>query len=456
MKKLDRFFHFSPFRIVGIYAVVSLLWIYFSDTLLGMFVHDLKTITLISVFKGSLFVCITSALLYFFIRRDMAKALRHEEALRQSEEKFRNAIQFAPFPVIIHAEDGEVITINTAWSELSGYAQKDIPTIASWTDKVYGSESARVQSSIDKLYELQKAVAEGEFTIRTRGGALRIWDFMAAPLGKLADGRRVVISMAMDVTQRKHAEEELRVAKENAELANKAKSDFLNNIAHDFRTPMHAIMGFSGLLRAQQTPEQQKKFADIIFVKAGGLLGLVEELLDVSRLESGRLPLRVTEFDLKECVVAAFELPQSALLGKNIRMSCVVADGVPRLKGDSVRLGQLLFNLIDNAVKYTDMGEISVNVEKVLEGCPAGKVRLRFSIKDTGLGVSEDNKAKIFDAFTRFHEFEGKKERGGVGLGLYICKTIVDLMGGDIAISSQVGVGSEFVVMIDFDTAARS
>ncbi len=256
-----------------------------------------------------------------------------------------------------------------------------------------------------------------------------------------------------EINERKQVEDLLLKAKENAEAANIAKSTFLNNIAHDFRTPTHAIMGFSAFLLKEQLTEKQINFVHIINERSRVLLNLVEELLDVSRLDSGRLTLRAIQFDLEQCVRSSFDIASNLLFVKNVKMSCSVPDGLPQLKGDPTRLGQILTNLIENAVKYTDKGEISVQVQQVTDGCPYGKFRTMISVKDTGLGIEADQRSQIFDAFSRFHEFAGDKPRGGVGLGLYITRTLVDLMGGTITVVSEVGTGSEFMVTLDFDIA---
>jgi signal transduction histidine kinase len=161
--------------------------------------------------------------------------------------------------------------------------------------------------------------------------------------------------------------------------------------------------------------------------------------------------LRSVEFDLKESLSSAFNLVHVLLLDKDVKMSYSIEDGIPRLKGDLVRLEHILTNLMENAVKYTDKGEIIVKAQRVLEGCFEEKCRVKFSVKDSGLGIPQESIGQIFDAYTRFHEFAGGKDRGGTGLGLYIVKTMVDMMGGTISVVSEVGVGSEFIVTLDFD-----
>ena len=269
----------------------------------------------------------------------------------------------------------------------------------------------------------------------------------------LVDGKVFLVGTGVDITARKKAEEVLKEAKESAEAANRAKSEFLNNIAHDFRTPVHAIMGFSSLLHSEHMTEKQKKFAGVINESSHDLLRLVEELLDVSRLESGRLELKVSEFDVRKCLDHAVKVAQIELIDKEVKLRHWMEGSILPVKGDETRFNQILANLIGNAVKYTDKGEIIVKIDGDQQGCSPGKCRIRLSVKDTGLGIPQDKLPRLFDAFTRFHEFEGGKARGGEGLGLYIVKTLVDLMKGKISVTSEVGKGSEFIVTLDFDVA---
>src|SRR5262249_13628215 len=163
---------------------------------------------------------------------DITSRRRMEEALRQSEEQFRRAVLYAPFPILIHAEGGEILQVSRTWTELTGYTQEELPTISDWTRRAYGEKRGSVESDIERLYNLDARVEEGEYIITTRSGETRTWDFHSAPLGRLPDGRRRVITMAVDVTERKRAEEELRRAKEAAEAANRAKDEFLAHGGH--------------------------------------------------------------------------------------------------------------------------------------------------------------------------------------------------------------------------------
>ncbi len=279
------------------------------------------------------------------------------------------------------------------------------------------------------------------------------WAHLQTTIAEGEGGARVCRCVLSDITHLKQAEAILKRAKEDAEIASKAKSEFLNNIAHDFRTPMHAIMGLSTFFQTENATANQKKYANIINEKSKGLLVLIEELLDVSRLDAGKLKLRAIEFDLKEAVLEAVNAGRTELTAQEVTLTCSVEEGLARVNGDKIRFSQILNNLIGNAIKYTDKGEIIVSVVRQPENCSGDKCRVRVSVKDTGLGIPGSKQELIFDAYTRFQEFNGTRERGGVGLGLYITKTLVELMGGTVRVVSEVGVGSEFVVVLDFDIA---
>jgi PAS domain S-box-containing protein len=354
--------------------------------------------------------------------------------------------------VIIDTQ-GKVIDANAEYVRLTGH---------------HGLEEIRGRSVVEWTADHEKLTNEQALAQCMRDGHIRNLEIdYVDPQGKITpveinasvvgeDDARLILTLCRDITKRKKVEAALKKSKEDAEAAAEAKSEFLNSIAHDFRTPVHVIQGFSSLLLNGQLDEKQREFLNIISHSSKGLLGLLEELVDVSRLESGRLELRSVEFDLKECVKDAFDVAKAGLLDKDVRLVYSIEDGIPAHKGDPIRLGQVLMNLMGNAVKYTDKGDIALKVWCDHERSGSEKCRIKFSIKDTGLGIPEDKLAQIFGAFTRFHEFEGGRERGGTGLGLYITKTLVDLMKGEITVASKVGVGSEFVVTIDFDMVVRS
>ncbi|MBF0619999.1 MAG: PAS domain S-box protein [Candidatus Omnitrophica bacterium] len=511
---------------------------------------------------------------------------RMEAAIRESEQRFRLAITEAPFPLMIHAEDGTVIAVSRTWTEITGYALADIPTTAIWTEKAYGPNKQAVREDIEALYSLTQRKAEGEYTIMCRDGAKRTWDFSSVALGRMPDGRRIVLSMAadvterkqteqelalahgfsqailenmeagvvacdaagnlvlfnrvarewhgldpraipqdewaryynlymedgvapmmvetipllrafrgeavqnvemviaaegklqrqivanatpihdaagrvigaiavmMDVTERKKAEEVLRRAKESAESANRSKSEFLANVSHDLRTPLNAIVGFCALLGSEVAADQRPRMIEIIKNQGKNVSSLISEILDVSRLEAGKVELRDEEFVLEEIVSVAVDSLKTEKGNRNIRVDFSYDQAIPRLKGDPIRIGQIMNNLLNNALKYTEEGVITIRIERASEADGKGMCCIRGVIKDTGIGIPPEKLPYIFDPFIRAHEFVKDKDVAGTGLGLFISRTFINLMGGDIRVTSEEGKGSEFIFTLNFKVAA--
>jgi PAS domain S-box-containing protein len=384
---------------------------------------------------------------------DVTEIRQINEQLSLNERRFRLATQSGNIGVW----DWDVLKNELSWDDsmyfLYGIRKEDFAgAYEAWMGTLHPDDRLFVDGEIQAALRGDREYAP-EFRIVRSNGEIRniqaTSQCLRDPKGKVTR----MIGTNIDITERKKVEEIFKKAKEDAEAATKAKSEFLNNIAHDFRTPIHAIQGFSSYLQAESVTERQKKFISFINESSKNLLRLVEDLLDVSKLTSGKIELRSVEFDLNKSVTDAVAMARIGVMDKPVTLLCVLPDSLPRVKGDDIRYRQILDNLISNAIKYTDHGQVTVTVNSEYEGCPEGKCRVRISVKDTGLGIPKEKQSRIFDAFTRFHEFEGGKERGGVGMGLYIVKTLVDLMKGTTSVVSEVGQGSEFIVLIDLDLA---
>jgi PAS domain S-box-containing protein len=360
-------------------------------------------------------------------------------ALRRSSEE-QTAILESATAGIAFVKDRVIVRGNARLDELFGFGHGE--QIGRPTRIWYPDDDSHAAGGAGVYEQIARGETHQRVQQLVRNGGELFWCRLSGRAVDVGDLSQGTVWILEDVTQEKAAEEALRQAKEMAEDATQMKSMFLANMSHEIRTPMNAIIGLSHLaLKTDLTPKQ-RDYVGKVHNAGTSLLGLINDILDFSKIEAGRLDLETIEFEMDEVMSSIVTLSGQKASEKGLELLVDVPRTVPqRLVGDPLRLGQIITNLVNNAVKFTERGEIRVNAE--LLGQTADKVELRFSVQDTGMGLTPDQAAKLFRPFTQA-DMSTTRKHGGTGLGLTISRSLAEAMGGQMWLNSEVGIGSTF------------
>lgn len=377
------------------------------------------------------------------LAKDISERKRYEVQLR----KLSYAVEQSPTMIVITDKNGYLEYINPRFSEIRGFTPADVIG-KHWS--ILGMNQINPQESMEFKKLLSNGNEwQGELLSSKKNGEV-FWELATLSPIKNQDGEIThYLKVGEDITKRKQEEQELQKAKADAEAANRSKSQFLANISHEIRTAMNCINGMTELLLASETAPSQKEYLELIKSSSDSLINLINDILDLSRIEAGKLRLEQKLFDFNGMIREIIKIYQFQAELKGLTFDYFIAPEVPTsLSGDSGRLRQVLANLLGNAVKFTKKGNVTLRIEVQNESSLA--IHILFSVTDTGIGI---NPEKIDLLFKNFSQVDGSSNMGksnGSGLGLAICKQLVELMNGRIWVESEAGVGSTFSFMVPF------
>ena len=378
--------------------------------------------------------------------QDITDRKKAESALKSSEERFRQVASTAQEAIITANQDGNIVFWNNAAISTFGYEYDEI--INQPLSKIVpGAMRDAHAAGFAKAVGSGELVHQGETlelpAVRKDGVEilteviLSTWE---------AEGRRFFTAMGRDITERKQMMEDLAKATEQAENASRAKSDFLANMSHEIRTPMNAVIGLSHLALQTELEPKQRDYLEKIQNSSKSLLGIINDILDISKIEAGKMDIENIPFDLSQVLDSVIAVSAHKAVEKDIEFLLdIPSDVSTNLEGDPLRLGQVLNNLVNNAVKFTEEGEVLLSVSQDI--VDETRANMTFSVRDTGVGMTKEQVDKLFQPFTQA-DVSTTRRYGGTGLGLAISKELVGQMGGKIRVESTPGKGSSFVLSI--------
>ena len=363
-----------------------------------------------------------------------------EAALRESEEKFRTIIETTPDGYYEVDRNANFTFFNDSMCKILGYSREEMATL-NQLELLDETNSQKLRDTFNKVLDSGNPITSLSWTLYDKNRSLR---FVESSVSLIKDPKGNPVGFGgfiRDVTQRQRAEVMYR-AKLAAEAASRTKSEFLASMSHEIRTPLNAIIGLVELMLTSDLPPDQREDLDVVKSSAYSLLSIINNILDFSKIEAGKLEFEKTPFGFRQFMDESLKIMGMKSHEKGIELAYRVAPGVPdRILGDPVRLRQILLNLVDNAIKFSDKGEVIVSA--AVQSKEDYEVVLQISVADSGIGIPEDKQRSIFGAYNQ-GDPSTLRQYGGTGLGLAVSAQLVDLMGGNIKLKSQPSQGSCF------------
>jgi PAS domain S-box-containing protein len=381
---------------------------------------------------------------YVGIAKDITAKKIWERKIMLSEERHRGFFEHSQGLMCTHDLKGRFLTVNPAGAQLLGYTAEEYLQKTLF-DLVPAEYADVVRMYLKQIKE--QGYFKGLMKVQHRDGSFRTWMYNNI-LSELMDGEKYVIGNAVDMTERILMEKELIKAKVHAEQNAYAKDVFLANMSHEIRTPMNAIVGFANLLKDTSLDEEQAEYLSYITTSTENLLGIINDILDISKIESGHIVIEEVPFSVKDIVRTVRSILKNKAHEKDLEIDCSVDETIPTtLLGDPTRLNQILLNLANNAVKFTTSGSVNIIVEQSIS--TDAESTILFKIADTGIGIPKEKIDMIFDRFTQANS-DTTRKYGGTGLGLSISKSLVELQNGELSVESVPDQGSTFAFTITY------
>lgn len=437
------------YQLTFIYLILGILWIVFSDSITNAIFLNVDNEILIKVqtYKGIFYVFVTAVLLFSLVRNHLNKLKTTEKELKASEEKYRALVENSLIGVAL-SKNNKLIFANDYLTMILGYETAG-ELVNTSIERLIADESKELFTDRIKKRALDMEIPDNyEYKMITKDGRIRDMEFSSHVL--IINNERTVQSVIRDITDKKRAEEELFKAKNKAEESDKLKTAFLQNMSHEIRTPLNGILGFSSLLDDDNiSTEEIRKYTLVIKQSGDRLLEIVNNVLDISRIETGQVNIVKKPLLINNVLSDLLAFFSPIANSKNIVLNCNFHDNpMIKIHSDETKINQVLTNLINNAIKFTSNGSINYGFE-ITDNF------IQFYVKDTGIGIPREYFEKIFGRFTQVDQ-QFTQGYEGAGLGLAICKGLVELLGGKIWLESEQNKGTTFFFTIPFEISQNN